>query len=108
MSRYPSAATLTKPSTAGRRSSARQATHSDVAGTPQLSTNRVLEPPDLRRQDLLRHVDALSRGGEARFLGDRDEITKVPYFNVHRGLNPNHRASPANGDKLRSGRLTQQ
>ena len=66
----------------------------------QLKADRVFQLPDLRGQDLLGHVDALGRGGEARFLGDRDEIPQVPHLNVHRGPNPNHRANPANGDKL--------
>ena len=37
----PLVATLTKPSTAGRGSSARQATHSEVGGTPVAGTNTV-------------------------------------------------------------------
>ncbi len=37
----PLVATLTKPSTAGRRSSARHATHSEVGGTPRAGTNTV-------------------------------------------------------------------
>src|SRR6185437_3223906 len=47
MSRYASspaatlAATLANASTAGRRSSARQATHSEVGGTPRAGTNTV-------------------------------------------------------------------
>lgn len=37
----PLVATLTKPSTAGRISSARHATHSEVGGTPRAGTNTV-------------------------------------------------------------------
>ena len=72
----------------------------------QQDANRVFQLPDLRGQDLLGHVDVLGGGGEARLFGDRDEITKVPHLNVHRGLNPNRRANPRRGDKLSPGRLT--
>jgi hypothetical protein len=69
---YPSCATLaaslTKLSTAGRASSARQPTHRAVRGTPR-------------------------GGGKARLLSDRDEIPQVPRFDVHREHNPNCGAS---------------
>ena len=88
------------------RPAAMYSRHSSIvlATAPMTGTDRVFELPDLRGQDLLRHVHALRGGGEARVLGDRHEITKVPHLNVHRGPNSNHRANPANGDKLGPGR----
>ena len=117
------AATLTKLITGGRRSSARQATHNEVGGTSRAGMNtmsgralnasedaghRLMPRPAAMcsRQHLLRHVGALRGGGEARLLGDRDEVPEMPHFYVHRGPNPNHRADPPNGDKLGPGSQT--
>ncbi len=81
-------ASLTKPMTAGRRSSARRAAHRAVTGTPCSVRTRgpggvtttprlvrrssevptVFQLPDLRAEDLLRHVDALGGGGKAPVL----------------------------------------
>ena len=37
-------------------------------------------------QNLLRDMDAARRGGEARLLGDRDEIPEMAQLDVHRWL----------------------
>ena len=50
----------------------------------QLGPDRVFQLPDLRTEDLLRDMDAVRGGGEARLLGDRDEIPEMTQLNVHR------------------------
>jgi hypothetical protein len=81
--RAPSRATLvassTKARTAGRSSSARQATHSEVVGTPL-------------------------PGGKAGVLGDRDEVPQVPEFDVHREHNLNLRASKGRQARMKATR----
>ncbi|HXT92613.1 MAG TPA: hypothetical protein VN714_25545 [Trebonia sp.] len=44
----------------------------------------VFQLPDLRAEDLLRDVDTVRGGGEARLVGDRDEIPEMAQLNVHR------------------------
>jgi len=42
--------------------------------------------PDLGTENLLCDVHAVRRGGEARLLGDRDEVPEMAQLNVHRWL----------------------
>ena len=55
-----------------------------AAALEQLGAYRVFQLPDLGAQHLLGDVDAPCRGGEARFLGDRHEVSQVPQLDVHR------------------------
>ena len=56
------------------------------------------EPAGLS-EDLLRDVDALGGGGEARVLSDRDEVPQVPQFDVHPEHNPSRRAGGQTGQE---------
>jgi len=55
-----------------------------VRPVQQLGTDSVFQLPDLRAEDLLRDMDAVRGGGEARLVGDRDEVPEVAQLNVHR------------------------
>ena len=95
---YPSrarlAASLTKLSTAGRTSSARQAAHRAVDGTPLLGTNT--------RPGRAWYIsaDAGHRLMPRPATTCRDEIPQVPQFNVHREHNPNCGASRGTGHTM--------
>jgi hypothetical protein len=87
------------------RRTRRRQHHAPAGPREQRRPDRVLEPPDLRRQDLLGDVRAPGRGGEAGLLGHRDEIPQVPQFNVHREPNPRTRPDRP-GQPARKARTT--
>ena len=70
-----------RPGSWPRRSDRRAA----AAALQEPDTQDRFELLDLGAQHLLGDVHAPGRGGEAAFLGDRDEITQMPDLNVHPG-----------------------
>ena len=74
------------------RAAVRNAAPAGVSAAPlfvrssSLGPHSVFQLPDLRAENLLRDVHAVRRGGEARLLGDRDEVPEMAQLNVHRWL----------------------
>jgi hypothetical protein len=51
----------------------------------QLHPERLLQLADLGAENLLRHMDTASAGGETGFLGDSYEVAEMAHLDVHRG-----------------------
>ncbi len=91
-----------RPGGVQERRAGRGQHHAPAGPLQQLGADRVFQLPDLRGQDLLGDVHAPRGGGEARLLGDRDEVPQMPQFDVHRERNPNRRAITATVDTIAS------